>query len=86
MEGIAYGVWMPRNIVFRDLTLRKVAEEILIEKGTYDTMMFSSSGPGGVFGLYVMPGTNLHRVLLNEFVMVINEIQPEYSIYLTIIS
>jgi hypothetical protein len=33
-------------------------------------MMFSSSGPAGVFGLYVAPGTNLARVFLNEFVTV----------------
>jgi hypothetical protein len=48
----------------------KVAENVLIEKGLYDTVMFSSSGPAGVFGLYVAPGTNLARVLMNEFVTV----------------
>ncbi|KAG8213009.1 hypothetical protein J3R82DRAFT_11397 [Butyriboletus roseoflavus] len=24
---------------------------------------------GGIFALYVLPGTNLHRVLLNEFMV-----------------
>ena len=33
-------------------------------------MMFTPDGPAGIFALYVMPGTNLHRVLLNEFVVV----------------
>ena len=37
--------------------------------------MFSSSGPAGVFALYVMPGMNLFRVFVNEFVMVTTEIQ-----------
>ena len=32
--------------------------------------MFTPDGPGGIFGLYVLPGTNLHRVLLNEFMTV----------------
>jgi hypothetical protein len=48
----------------------KVAEKVLIEKGLYESVMFSSSGPAGVFGLYVAPGTNLGRVFLNEFVTV----------------
>jgi hypothetical protein len=68
------------------LLFGKVAEEVLVEKGLYDTMMFSSSGPAGVFGLYVMPGMNLFRVFVNEFVMVTTEIQPEYTTCLTIIS
>ncbi|KAG0706809.1 aquaporin-like protein [Suillus ampliporus] len=53
-------------VQWKDLLV--VAEGVLIEKGLYDTMMFSSTGPAGVFGLYVAPGTNLHRVFLNEFV------------------
>ncbi|KAG2157866.1 aquaporin-like protein [Suillus bovinus] len=48
--------------------LLEVAENVLIEKGLYESVMFSSSGPAGVFGLYVAPGTNLARVFLNEFV------------------
>ncbi|KAG2147571.1 aquaporin-like protein [Suillus clintonianus] len=52
-------------VQWKDLLV--VAENVLIEKGLYDTMMFSSSGPAGVFGLYVSPGTNLARVFLNEF-------------------
>ncbi|KAG1719145.1 aquaporin-like protein [Suillus lakei] len=53
-------------VQWKDLLV--VAENVLIEKGLYDSMMFSSSGPAGVFGLYVAPGTNLARVFLNEFV------------------
>ncbi|EGO24809.1 hypothetical protein SERLADRAFT_438411 [Serpula lacrymans var. lacrymans S7.9] len=48
--------------------LLDVAEEVLSAKGLYDTVMFSPNGPAGVFALYVSPTTNLHRVLLNEFV------------------
>jgi hypothetical protein len=48
----------------------QLAEGVLKEKGVYDTLMFSPSGPAGVFALYVLPGTNLHRVLMNEFVTV----------------
>ncbi|KAH0833311.1 aquaporin-like protein [Lanmaoa asiatica] len=44
-----------------------VAEGVLVEKGLYDTLMFTPNGPGGIFALYVLPGTNLRRVLLNEF-------------------
>ncbi|KAG6330924.1 hypothetical protein ID866_8164 [Astraeus odoratus] len=46
----------------------QAAEDVLKEKGVYDTYMFTNVGPAGVFALYVSPGTNLHRVLLNEFV------------------
>ena len=30
--------------------------------------MFTPNGPGGIFGLYVNPGSNLGYVVLNEFV------------------
>ncbi|KAG2347741.1 aquaporin-like protein [Suillus weaverae] len=53
-------------VQWKDLLV--VAEKVLIENGVYDIKMFSSSGPAGVFGLYVAPGTNLGRVFLNEFV------------------
>ncbi|KAG1905496.1 aquaporin-like protein [Suillus fuscotomentosus] len=53
-------------VQWKDLLL--VAEKILVEKGLYHSMMFSSAGPAGVFGLYVAPGTNLARVFMNEFV------------------
>lgn len=48
----------------------QTAEGVLKEKGLYDTVMFTNVGPAGIFALYVLPGTNLHRVLLNEFVTV----------------
>ena len=36
--------------------------------GLYDSLMFTPNGPGGIFGLYVTPGSNLGYVVLNEFV------------------
>ncbi|KAH9858518.1 aquaporin-like protein [Lenzites betulinus] len=45
-----------------------IAIEALQAKGLYDTVMFTSSGPGGIFGLYVPATANLAFVLLNEFV------------------
>lgn len=53
-------------VQWKDLLV--AAEKVLIEKGLYDSTMFSSGGPAGVFGLYVAPGTNLARVFMNEFV------------------
>ncbi|KAI0331216.1 aquaporin-like protein [Cubamyces sp. BRFM 1775] len=44
------------------------AVDALKEKGVYDTIMFTPSGPGGIFGLYVNPGSDLGYVLVNEFV------------------
>ncbi|KAH0833437.1 aquaporin-like protein [Lanmaoa asiatica] len=47
-----------------------VVEGVLVEKRVYDALMFTPDGPAGIFALYVLPGTNLHRVLLNEFMTV----------------
>ncbi|KAH0833310.1 aquaporin-like protein [Lanmaoa asiatica] len=47
--------------------LIEVAEGALIEKGLYGTLMFTPNGPGGIFAFYVLPGANLNRILLNEF-------------------
>ncbi|KAI0644606.1 aquaporin-like protein [Trametes meyenii] len=44
------------------------AVNVLKMKGLYDTQMFTPSGPGGIFGLYVNAGSNLGFVLVNEFV------------------
>ncbi|KAH7884725.1 aquaporin-like protein [Phlebopus sp. FC_14] len=52
-------------VQWKDLLV--IAEDVLKEKGLYETVMFTSDGPAGVFALYVVPGTNLARVLLNEF-------------------
>ena len=46
----------------------QTAIDVLKEAGTYESTMFTSSGPGGIFGLYVNPGSNLGYVLVNEFV------------------
>lgn len=32
--------------------------------------MFTPEGPAGIFALYLLPGTNKYRVLLNEFITV----------------
>ncbi|KAI0743403.1 aquaporin-like protein [Daedaleopsis nitida] len=45
-----------------------LAVEGLQAAGTYDTLMFTPNGPGGIFGFYVTPGSNLGYVALNEFV------------------
>ena len=44
--------------------------DALIAVGKYDALMFTPNGPGGIFGLYVNPGSSLTQVLLNEFVCV----------------
>ncbi|KAI0780178.1 aquaporin-like protein [Fomes fomentarius] len=36
--------------------------------GKYEALMFTPNGPGGIFGLYVNPGSNLGYVAFNEFV------------------
>lgn len=36
--------------------------------GHYDALMFTPSGPGGIFGFYITPGSPLGLVFLNEFV------------------
>jgi len=64
-----FGAYLACLIIYvqwKDLIV--VAEEVLIKKDVYGTLMFSPDGPGGVFALYVLPGTNLNRVLLNEFI------------------
>ncbi|KAJ3551987.1 hypothetical protein NM688_g4395 [Phlebia brevispora] len=46
----------------------KGVEAGLIAEGAYDTIMFSPEGPAGIFALYVLPGSKLGQVFLNEFV------------------
>ncbi|KAI9566779.1 aquaporin-like protein [Boletus coccyginus] len=63
-----FGAYLACLVVYvqwKDLIV--VAESVLVEKGLYNTTMFTPGGPGGIFALYVSPGTNLQRVLLNEF-------------------
>lgn len=47
-----------------------MVENDLAANGMLDAIQFTPSGPGGILGLYVVPGTNLARVFLNEFVSV----------------
>ncbi|TBU30231.1 aquaporin-like protein [Dichomitus squalens] len=44
------------------------AVDALKGAGLYESLMFTPNGPGGIFGLYVNPGSNLGYVVLNEFV------------------
>ncbi|KAH9837808.1 aquaporin-like protein [Rhodofomes roseus] len=48
--------------------LIKEATEVLQAKDLYDSVMFTSQGPAGIFGLYASPTANLGYVFLNEFV------------------
>ncbi|KAI0785555.1 aquaporin-like protein [Abortiporus biennis] len=42
-------------------------EQALTAKGALDAINFTPQGPAGIFALYVLPGSNLKQVLLNEF-------------------
>lgn len=44
------------------------AEAALAGAGALDAIQFTPQGPAGILALYVMPGSNLGRVFLNEFV------------------
>ncbi|KAI0028776.1 aquaporin-like protein [Vararia minispora EC-137] len=46
----------------------KQVEAMLIANGTFDSVVFTSSGPAGISGIYVAPGTNLGFVFVNELV------------------
>jgi len=61
----AYLACMLAYIQYKNLIIP--AEEVLKEKGTYSTEMFSSQGPAGIFALYASPTDNLFYVLINEF-------------------
>jgi len=53
-------------VQYRDIIV--LVEEGLQAANTLDAIQFTPGGPGGILGLYVNPGTNLSRTLLNEFV------------------
>jgi hypothetical protein len=55
-------------VQFKDLIV--LVEDGLAAAGTLDAIQFTPNGTGGILGLYVNPGTNLMRALLNEFVTV----------------
>ena len=48
----------------------QLAIEELEAKELYDSTMFTSQGPGGIFGLYATSGVHLGYVFVNEFVCV----------------
>jgi len=53
-------------VQYRDLIV--LVEDGLAAAGTLEAIQFTPNGPGGILGLYLNPGTNLTRTLLNEFV------------------
>jgi len=53
-------------VQYKDLI--KLVDEGLAAKGLLESLQFTPSGTGGIFALYTLPGANLSRVLLNEFV------------------
>ena len=55
-----------------DLLFQQETETALIAKGVFDTVNFTPQGPAGIFALYVIPGSKLGQVFLNEFVCVPN--------------
>ncbi|KIK70107.1 hypothetical protein GYMLUDRAFT_150949 [Collybiopsis luxurians FD-317 M1] len=48
--------------------LIKKSELALASANMLESTLFTPNGPAGAFGLYVLPGLNLGRVFLNEFV------------------
>lgn len=50
--------------------LIKESEAALASVGMLESTLFTPNGPAGAFGLYTLPGLNLGRVFLNEFVTV----------------
>lgn len=51
-------------------TLIVEAEAVLAAAGVLETTLYTPNGPAGILGLYVLPGSSLGRVFLNEFVVV----------------
>ncbi|KAI0032548.1 aquaporin-like protein [Vararia minispora EC-137] len=47
----------------------KQVEAALVANGTFDSVVFTSSGPAGISAIYVAPGTNLGFVFVNELVV-----------------
>ncbi|KAI0026755.1 aquaporin-like protein [Vararia minispora EC-137] len=56
---LVYAQW--RNLILE-------VEAALIAAGRYDAVNFTPQGIAGIFGLYVLPGSSLRWVFLNEFV------------------
>jgi glycerol uptake facilitator-like aquaporin len=54
----------------RYLTPYKATNAALEAKGLLEAIQFTPNGTAGVFAFFVTPGSNLARVLLNEFVSV----------------
>lgn len=48
------------------VTLRQEVEAALEAAGKLDAILFTPSGPAGIFALYVAPGANLGNVFANE--------------------
>src|ERR1700748_3672034 len=48
----------------------KLVDRGLAARGLLESVQFTPNGTGGIFALYTLPGANLSRVFLNEFVTV----------------
>jgi len=53
-------------VQYKDLI--SLVDQGLAAKGLLESIQFTPNGTGGIFALYTLPGANLSRVLLNEFV------------------
>jgi len=53
-------------VQYKDLI--SLVDQGLAAKGLLESTQFTPNGTGGIFALYTLPGANLSRVLLNEFV------------------
>ena len=54
----------------------KLVDEGLAAKGLLESIQFTPNGTGGILALYTLPGANLGRTFLNEFVSV----SPEWPV------
>jgi len=53
-------------VQYKDLI--SLVDQGLAVRGLLESIQFTPNGTGGIFALYTLPGANLSRVLLNEFV------------------
>ena len=67
--GLSDAHWRTSRAHFACDHLQEVTG-ILEDAGKLDELMFTPSGPAGVFAVYATPGFSLGRLFLNEFVCV----------------
>lgn len=71
---LVYYQWRP---------LIQEAEALLLKAGKYDALMFTPSGPAGIFALYLPTGQTMGTAFLNEFVNVSLILIPEFYFHLS---